>query len=92
MGIAEIIGQGDLGAVSRVYHVVNLNLATSYSQLWRYLSDAGLKCDVVVDRQEWLKRLAEGPVDPQINPTYKLLVSSFLYRLFATRCAAVLVR
>ena len=40
--------------------------------MYNFFRAAGLVFDVV-DRRAWVERLAEGPSDPVVNPTYKLL-------------------
>lgn len=59
---------------AKVYHVVNPDVSTSWEQILDGLRAAGLEFDVV-DRREWVERLAASDSDGSVNPTYKLLVS-----------------
>ena len=71
-GISEIVRAGDRGQTASLYHVVNANMTTHWREMYNFFHAAGLVFDVV-DRRAWVERLAEGPSDPVVNPTYKLL-------------------
>ena len=71
--IAEIVLRPEQPKVE-VYHVVNPDISTSWDQILDGVRAAGLEFDVV-DRREWVERLAASDPDGSVNPTYKLLVS-----------------
>lgn len=59
-----------------VYHVLNPADSGSFKDVAEGLRAGGKTFDIV-DRVEWLERLAKSDPDVVKNPTYKLLVSSF---------------
>lgn len=72
---------GDLGPISKLYHIVNPANTTSFDDIYNYLEDAGVKGFERLERRDWLKRLESSPSDPSINPSYKLL--DFFRKRFA---------
>jgi hypothetical protein len=58
---------------SAVYHVLNPHIG-KWSDILEGLKAGGLKFEVI-ERTEWLERLAKSNPDVAINPSYKLLVS-----------------
>lgn len=80
-GIVEIVLAGDLGPISKLYHIVNPANTTSFNDIYDYLEKAGVKDFERLERREWLKRLESSPSDPSINPSYKLL--DFFRKRFA---------
>lgn len=63
---------------SVVYHIVNPDVSASWSDILSGLQAAGLEFEIV-DRTEWLERLAASNKDPQTNPVIKLLVFDLSY-------------
>ena len=59
---------------SAVYHIVNPNTSSGWDTIIAGLKKAGMAFDVV-DRTEWLDRLARSNPDGESNPAIKLLVS-----------------
>ncbi|KZV61042.1 hypothetical protein PENSPDRAFT_693753 [Peniophora sp. CONT] len=71
-GISEIVRAGDRGQTASLYPVVNANMTTHGRDMHDFFRAAGLVFDVV-DWRARVERLAEGPSDLVVNPTYKLL-------------------
>ena len=69
---------------SAVYHIVNPNTSSGWDTIIAGLKKAGMAFDVV-DRTEWLDRLARSNPDGESNPAIKLLVSGRI-----ASCQAVL--
>jgi hypothetical protein len=72
-GITEIVLAGDLGPKCVLYHIVNPDHSTSFSDIYDYFEEAGVADFERVDRREWVKRLEASSSDPAVNPSYKLL-------------------
>ncbi|KAJ6624936.1 L-aminoadipate-semialdehyde dehydrogenase [Mycena sp. CBHHK59/15] len=71
-GIAEVVLRPHSAKSAAVYHIVNPNVSASWDDMLQGLKSAGLKFDVV-DRAEWVNRLARSDPDGVKNPTIKLL-------------------
>lgn len=69
--ITEIVTQAKLPKAA-VYHILNPNVSSGWDTVVAGLQQAGMQFDVV-DRAEWLDRLAKSDPDGERNPAIKLL-------------------